>query len=82
MDSTKFKVVGDKIMPSLVSIGGLGKKAAEQIINAAKDTPFISKDDFKNRTRCPQQVYENMVRLGLLNELPDSNQISLFDDWY
>ncbi len=82
VDSTKFKVVGDKIMPSLVSIGGLGGKAAEQIINAAKDTPFISKDDFKDRTRCPQQVYENMVRLGLLNELPDSDQISLFDDWY
>ena len=81
VDTTKFKVLGDKIMPSLVSIGGLGEKAAVQIISEAKETPFISKDDFKARTRCPQHVYENMVRLGLLDKLPESNQLSLFDDW-
>ncbi len=81
VDAKFFKVVGDRIIPSLVSIGGIGEKAAEQIIIAAKETSFISKEDFRSRTRCSQQVYDNMVRLGLLKNLPDSNQLSFFDYW-
>ena len=78
-ESRSFQVFGDKIMPSLVSIDGLGEKAADQIVEAAKDGPFISKDDFKQRTKCPQAVVDRMADMGLLGDIPESNQISIFD---
>ncbi|MBE5842360.1 MAG: PolC-type DNA polymerase III [Butyrivibrio sp.] len=77
--SREFQVIGDKIMPSLTSIDGMGEKAADQIVEAAKDGPFLSKDDFKQRTKCPQTVMEKMADMGLLGDIPDSNQISIFD---
>ena len=33
-------------MPSLSSIDGLGEKAADGIVFAAEDGPFLSKEDF------------------------------------
>ncbi len=79
VDPKAFTVVGDKIMPSLISIGRLGEKAAEQIITAAKDKAITSKEEFKHQTKCPQAVFEHMVHLGLLDYLRDSNQMSIFD---
>ena len=48
-------------------------------MEAAKDGPFLSKDDFRQRTKVSKTVIELMDKLGLLGELPESNQISLFD---
>ncbi|MBP5669643.1 MAG: hypothetical protein J6X14_04970, partial [Lachnospiraceae bacterium] len=44
-----------------------------------KDGPFLSRDDFKDRTKVAQTTIDTMTRLGLLEGLPESNQISLFD---
>ena len=73
------QVVDDKIMPSLNSIDGLGEKAADAIVEAAKDGPFLSKDDFRQRTKVSKTVVDLMDDLKLLGDLPESNQISLFD---
>ena len=77
--SRLFQVVGDKIMPSLKSIDGMGEKAADAVVEAAKNGPFLSRDDFRERTKCPQGVIDTLNELGLLGEIPESNQISLFD---
>ena len=45
--SRSFQIVDGKLMPSLNSIDGLGEKAADAIVEAAKDGPFLSKDDFR-----------------------------------
>jgi len=78
-DARLFQIIDGKIMPSLSSIDGLGEKAADAIVEAAKDGKFLSKDDFRQRTKVSQTVIELMDRLGLLGKLPESNQISLFD---
>jgi DNA polymerase-3 subunit alpha (Gram-positive type) len=72
-------IVDGKIMPSLKSIDGMGEKAADAVVEARKDGPFISRDDFWNRTKVPKTVIEKMHELGLLGDLPQTNQISLFD---
>lgn len=77
--SRNFQIVDDKIMPSLSSIEGLGEKAADAIMEAAKDGPFLSKDDFRSRTKVSKTVIDLMADLGLLGDIPESNQISLFD---
>lgn len=77
--SRNFQIVDDRIMPSLSSIEGLGEKAADAIMEAAKDGPFLSKDDFRSRTKVSKTVIDLMADLGLLGDIPESNQISLFD---
>ena len=64
--SPQLQVVGDKIMPSLSSIDGLGEKAADAIVEAAKDGPFLSKDDFRQRTKVSKTVVDLMDTLNLL----------------
>ena len=77
--SRNFQIIDGKIMPSLSSIDGLGEKAADAIMEAAKDGPFLSKDDFRSRTKVSKTVIELMSQLNLLGDIPESNQISLFD---
>ena len=77
--SRLFQIVDGKLMPSLTSIEGMGEKAADAVMEASKDGPYLSKDDFKSRTKVSQTVCDLMDRLGLLGKLPESNQISLFD---
>ena len=79
VDPAKFIIDGEKVMPSLVSIGRLGEKAAMQIVDAAREKEFSSVDDFKCRTKCPQTVLDNMMELGLLKGIPNPKQMSLFD---
>ena len=79
VQSRLFQVVDGKLMPSLNSIDGLGEKAADAIVEAAKDGPFLSKDDFRQRTKASKTIVDLMSDLGLLGDLPESNQISLFD---
>ena len=75
----KFQIVDDKIMPSLSSIDGMGDTAANNVVEAAKQGRFLSRDDFKTRCKVSSTVVETMVRLGLLVDLPQSNQMSLMD---
>ena len=74
-----FQIVDGKLMPSLSSIDGLGEKAADAIVFAAEDGPFLSREDFINRTKVTKTVCDLMGELGLLGDLPESNQLSLFD---
>ncbi|MDY3817928.1 MAG: PolC-type DNA polymerase III, partial [Lachnospiraceae bacterium] len=78
-DSRYFQVIDGKLMASLNSIDGMGDQAADNVVEAAKDGPFLSREDFKQRTKVPQKVIDNMADLGMFGELPESNQISLFD---
>ncbi len=74
-----FQIMDGKLMPSLDSIEGLGDKAAEAVVEAAKDGKFLSKDDFRQRTKVSKSVIDLMGDLGILGNLPESNQLSLFD---
>ncbi len=74
-----FQIVDGRLMPSLNSIDGLGEKAADAIAEAAKDGPFLSKDDFRDRSKASKSITDLLDSLGILGNLPESNQISLFD---
>jgi DNA polymerase-3 subunit alpha (Gram-positive type) len=74
-----FQILDGKIMPSLSAIDGIGENVAEAIVDAQKDGDFLSKDDFKARTKATQTNVEILDRLGILKGLPESNQLSLFD---
>ena len=77
--ATKFQIIDGKLMPPLSSIDGMGDKAAEAVEEASKDGPYLSRDDFRQRTKASKTVIDYMAELGLLAGLPESNQLSLFE---
>ncbi len=76
-----FQIIDGKIMPSFGSLSGLGEKAAEQIYDAASKYRFVSKDDFKSKAKIGDSTIELMSKLGILDELPQSDQMS-FEDFF
>lgn len=78
-DSKNFQIIDGKLLPPFSTIDGLGDKAAEAVVEAVKDGKFISRDDFKQRTKVSQSVIDLMVDLEILSDLPASNQLSIFD---
>ena len=77
--ATHFQVIDGKIMPSLNSIEGMGEKAAEAVMEEAKKGKFLSREDFCQRTKVSKTLADTMAELGLLGDIPMTNQISLFD---
>ena len=76
----RFQVYDDKhLMPALDSIEGLGDKAADAVVLAARNGKFLSKDDFRDRTKVSKTIIDFMADLGVFGDLPESNQFSLFD---
>lgn len=75
----RFQIIDEKLMPSLDSIEGLGEKAADAVVAAAREGRFLSKDDFRDRTKVSKTVIDLMDDLKLFGDIPQSNQISLFD---
>ncbi|MDD5939466.1 MAG: PolC-type DNA polymerase III [Lachnospiraceae bacterium] len=74
-----FTIWGDKLMPSYMSIHGMGASAADALEEACKHGPFVSKDDVRQRGKLSQTIIDKMSEMGILGDLPDSNQFSLFD---
>ncbi len=79
VQAARFQVIDGQLMPSLDSISGIGDNAAQQIVDAATDGPFLSKDDFRRRTKASSSVVDLLADLGILKGLPETNQLSLFD---
>ncbi len=83
-DPKYFRQVDDRhIMPPLTSIAGIGGKDADDLaaglLSARSGGPFLSVEDFVNRTGCSKNKADKLKEMGLLGDIPDSNQLSLFD---
>lgn len=76
--ASHFQIFDGKIMPSLSSINGMGEKAAESIVEARDGGEFISVEDFRIRTKTSKTLIDMLKENGILKDLPDTNQISLF----
>ena len=49
--ANRCRIVDGKIMPPLNAIDGMGDNAAQAVVEAAKDGAFLSKADFRQRTK-------------------------------
>ena len=78
--ANRFQIIDGKLMPALNCIDGMGDKAAEAVVDAAKQGKFLSKDDFRDRTKVSKTVIDLMDDLGIFGDIPQSNQFSLFDN--
>ena len=78
-DYTKFRVIGDNLLPPLNSIPGLGENAAKALVAAREEEAFCSIDDLRSRGKVSKTIIDKMKDMGILEGLPESSQISLFD---
>ena len=74
----RFQIIDGKIMPSFASIAGMGLKAAQQLEEAAKGGTFTSKEDIRIRGKVSKTILDDMEELGLLGDLPETNQYDFF----
>ena len=78
-DARYFQIVDGKLLPPFNSIDGMGDKAAESLAIAAAQGKFLSKDDLRERAKISKSTVELMSDLGIISDLPESNQLSFFD---
>mgnify|MGYP003288057961 CR=1 FL=1 len=76
---TKFLITEKGLLPPIASLAGVGNTAALAIA-AARDVnnPFISREDLRLRAGIGKSVIEHLAEVGILDQLPESNQIDLF----
>ncbi|MDO5128016.1 MAG: PolC-type DNA polymerase III [Eubacteriales bacterium] len=77
-DASRFQIIDGKILPSFSAIGGMGEKAAQQLQEAAKQGKFTSKEDIRSRGKVSKTILDDMESLGLLGDLPETNQYDFF----
>lgn len=80
-DAVNFTVDHDRgvLIPPFTVLDGLGESAAYSVIEARKDGKFLSKEDLLSRTKLNNTNMEELESLGVLNDLGDTNQISIFE---
>ncbi len=78
-DATVWIAKNDKeIYPPFVAIDGLGETVAKNIVKEREKQKFLSVEDVQKRGKVSQTLIDKMKEMNLLNDLPDSNQLSLF----
>ena len=81
-DGTTFTLDEDDkfaIVPPFTAIDGLGDAVGISVKQARDDHPFTSLEDVKKRTRLTNTHIETLKRMGVFDELSESNQLSIFD---
>lgn len=79
-DATKFLInrKTNKLIPPFDTIDGLGESAANSVVEARNERDFTSLLDLTTRTKLNSQNLEQLKNLGVLDDLPKTDQLSLF----
>ncbi|MBR3126683.1 MAG: hypothetical protein IKF35_00315, partial [Solobacterium sp.] len=67
------------LIPPFTVIDGLGANVARSIEEARCHGEFLSKEDILKRTQLSTSLLRRLEIMGCLNDLQESNQISLFN---
>jgi DNA polymerase-3 subunit alpha (Gram-positive type) len=78
-DARYFQIVDGKLLPPFNAIDGMGDKAAESLAIAAAQGKFLSKQDLRERGKISKSIVDLMSDLGIISDLSETNQLSLFD---
>ncbi|ABO50483.1 DNA polymerase III catalytic subunit, PolC type [Desulforamulus reducens MI-1] len=77
-DATKFLITPEGLLSPFGGLQGVGASAAKNIVAAREQAPFTSIDDLRNRAKISKTVIEVLQNHGCLNNLQESDQMSLF----
>lgn len=77
-EAKMFKVEDGKIRLPFSSLPGVGGAAADSLAETGKHTEYLSIEDMQIKTKVTKAVIETLKDVGVLNDLPESSQMSLF----
>ncbi len=77
-DATRFLLKDDGLLPPFAAAPGIGETAARNIMSARQQAEFVSIEDIGDRAHVSKTVLELLEGYGCLQDLPASNQLSLF----
>ena len=78
-EATVWTVGSDnEIYPPFNAIDGLGDTVAKNIVREREINRFLSIEDVQVRGKVSKTLIDKMVEMGILEGLPNSNQLSLF----
>ena len=77
--ASKFTIEDKKIRMPLRAIPGIGENCANSIEEEAVKSEFLSIEDFSRRTKAGNSVITILQKNGMLIDLDETNQISLFN---
>ena len=79
-DAFKFKVNEEtnSLIPSFKTVEGLGDIIATALVEEREKQEFISIEDIQKRTKLSSTVTDKMKAMKVFDQLPESNQLSLF----
>ena len=81
-DATEFLIDGDMLIPPFSAMDGLGDNVANQLVKARAEGEFLSKTELRKRGGLSATLVEKMDDMGILGNMPEDNQLSLFDDLF
>ena len=77
-EAKMFKVEDGKIRLPFSSLPGVGGAAADSLAETGKHTEYLSIEDMQIKTKVTKAVIETLKEVGVLKDLPESSQMSLF----
>lgn len=77
-DATKFIILEDGLLAPFNSIDGIGIAASLSVFEERSKSPFSSIDDLRKRTKLNNTNIQALIDIGALDDLPESDQMSLF----
>ena len=80
-DAVMYKITedGKGLIPPFITLPSLGEACARNIVEERNNKPYMSIDDLQRRGKVSQTLIDKMRGMGLLEGLPESSQLSLFD---
>ena len=76
--SYKFLMEDGKIRLPFSAVKGLGGAAAQGLMDAREEGPFISCDDLQARSGITKAVVQSLRDLGAIDGLPETSQMTFF----
>lgn len=77
-EAKMFKIEDGKIRLPFSSLPGVGGAAADSLAETGKHTEYLSIEDMQIKTKVTKAVIETLKDVGVLKDLPESSQMSLF----
>ena len=78
-DATVWVAASDtEIYPPFNAIEGLGDTVAQNLVRERENGAFLSIEDVQKRGKVSLTLIDKMKEMGILKDLPESNQLSLF----
>lgn len=80
-DATNFLIdkENNALIPPFKVLDGMGDSNCIELIKARNEKPFTSKDDLLKRGHISEKILKYLERIHALDELNETDQISLFD---